>query len=65
MKNNSLLFAIGQFSLFFGILGFLINYFILSHNPIVAFITGVLLGLSLVLNLAFLIRIKKNDGKGH
>ena len=61
MKNKNLLFALGQFSLFFGILGFLVNYFILNHNPIVAFITGVLLGLSLILNLAFLIRMRKNN----
>ena len=52
-KDKSLL-VIGQFSLFFGIIGFLVNTFVLGVNLVFTFIIGVLLGLALVLNLKVL-----------
>lgn len=60
MKNIRLLLITGQFALFFGLTGFLVNYLFLDNNPYLAFTTGVLLGLSLVFNMAFLLSMKKN-----
>jgi len=59
MKQNKLFIVIGQFSLVLGLLGYIVNYLYLENAPVLAFITGFLLGLSLVLNLAYLIRIRK------
>jgi uncharacterized membrane protein YuzA (DUF378 family) len=61
MEKNKLLLVIGQFSLFFGLLGFVINSLVLDNNPSLAFITGILIGISLVLNLAYLLRMKRNN----
>ena len=58
MKKIRLL-VIGQFSLVFGIFGFLINYLYLNNNPIIIFVIGILLGLSLVLNLTFLLKSRE------
>ncbi|NOZ73856.1 MAG: hypothetical protein GXO90_00525 [FCB group bacterium] len=60
MMEKKRLLIIGQFSLFFGILGFLVNTFVLESNHYLAFITGILLGLSFILNLVFLTQ-KKSD----
>ncbi len=51
--------VIGQFLLATGILVFIGNYLYLNNTPILAFAVGILLGLSLVLNLTFLIRNRK------
>ncbi len=59
MKKNKLFIVIGQFSLFLGLLGFIINYLFLENTPVLAFVTGFLIGLSFTLNLAYLIRIRK------
>ena len=61
VKKNILFLAIGQLSLFLGLLGFLLNYLVLNHNSALAFVTGLLLGLATVLNLAYLLR-RKIDG---
>jgi len=44
----------GQLFFIIGFSGFLINYFFLDNHPALAFVTGLLFGLSLVLNLAYL-----------
>jgi len=59
MKKNKLFLIIGQFSLVLGLLGYIINYLYLENTPVLAFVTGFLIGLSLALNLAYLIRIRK------
>ncbi len=58
--KNKIFLGIGQFSLVFGISGWLINHYWLNNNPILAFLTGMFLGLSMVLNLAFLIGCKSD-----
>jgi hypothetical protein len=59
LKNINLLLAIGQVCLSIGFLSFIINYIILENNQFIAFFSGMLFGLSLVLNLTYLIRIRK------
>jgi hypothetical protein len=59
LKNINLLLAIGQVCLSIGFLSFIINYIILENNPFIVFFSGMLFGLSLVLNLTYLIRNKK------
>ncbi len=62
MKNNNIFLVVGQISLAVSIL---LNHFV-KENEIVSFIIGVLTGLALVLNTAFLInrrKIKVNDIK--
>jgi len=56
--NKRSLIVFGQFSLVLGILSFLLNTLVFGNNNYIHFVTGVLLGLSLVLNLAFLIKQK-------
>jgi len=58
MKTNKSLLIIGQFSLFLSILGFISNYLYFDNNSILAFSVGILMGLSLVINLTYLIRIR-------
>jgi len=59
MKKNKVFIIIGQFSLVLGLLGFIVNSLYLGNNPALAFVTGLFIGLSLVLNLAYLIRLRK------
>ena len=62
MKKSHVLLAVGQISLAVSIL---INHFA-KGNDFASFITGLLVGLSLVFNVAFLInqrKIKANDRK--
>ena len=58
-QKNKLLIVSGQFLLVFGILGFMVNTLVLGNNYYVAFITGIFLGLALVLNLTYLFKLKK------
>ena len=57
-KNDKLLIVFGQFSLVLGILSFITNILYLENNHYIYLITGILLGLSLVLNIAYLIKLK-------
>lgn len=57
MKQLRFLFF-GQFSFILGFLCFMINTFLLNGNFILALLSGVLFGLSLVLNLNYLRMIK-------
>ena len=59
INGKKSLLVTGQFALVLGIFGFLMNAFMLENNYYVAFVTGVLLGLALVLNLAFLLEFNK------
>ncbi len=59
MKKNKSLLVIGQFSLALSILGFISNYFYFNNNPIITFSVGILMGLSLVMNLTYLIKGRK------
>jgi len=59
IKNTRLLLLAGQFALFLGLTGFLVNHLLLDNNPYLAFLTGILLGLSLVFNMASLLNMKK------
>ncbi len=61
MKNNNLILAFGQICLIFGINCFLINTYFIKYSSLTAFIAGSLLGLSLVLNLTYMIRRNKSD----
>jgi hypothetical protein len=56
MKYNKLLSTIGIISLILGISGHIVSTYILNDYPVIDFFTGLFLGLSLVLNLASLIR---------
>jgi hypothetical protein len=58
IKNKKFLLG-GQFALLIGFIGFLINCFLLEHISIIAFLSGMFLGISLVLNLTFLYRTGK------
>jgi uncharacterized membrane protein YuzA (DUF378 family) len=58
IRNNKLMIVIGQFSLSLGILSFFLNTFVFGNNCYLNITTGVLLGLSLVLNLSYLIKQK-------
>ena len=58
MNKNKTLIAAGQLSLALGILSFILNILFLDNNYFFHFATGLLLGLSLVLNLTYLIKIK-------
>jgi len=59
MKNNKFILAIGQLLFVFGFLGNIINYFYLNNNPFIVCFASILFGLSIVLNLIYLIRKKK------
>jgi len=58
LKNESML-AIGMISMALGILIDRFLNFEYSVFPVTAFVEGVLVGLSLVMNLTYLIRIRK------
>jgi len=57
-QNNKLLIVAGQLSLVLGILSFILNILFLGSSYFIHFITGLLLGLSLVLNLTYLFKLK-------
>ncbi|MBT3229152.1 MAG: hypothetical protein HOD43_10005 [Candidatus Marinimicrobia bacterium] len=59
MKRLELMLGLGQISMVLGLTGFLINTYFLEHNSTLSFFTGLFLGLSLVMNLAYLILRKK------
>ena len=63
MKNKKSILVIGQFSLLLSILGFICNYFFFNNNPILALLVGILLGLSLIMNLTYLFRESKKEAK--
>ena len=56
MIKNKILFAMGQISLAIGII---LNRFINDQNSIIDFTEGLLLGLSLILNLFSIIQFRK------
>ncbi|WP_340111850.1 hypothetical protein [Maribellus mangrovi] len=58
MNKNQILIT-GQLTLALAFAGFLYNYFSLGVNATVAFITGILFGLSMVMNLAYLLKRKR------
>jgi len=58
MKKEKVFLITGQSALVFGLSGFLINELLLNSHPILAFLTGMMLGLSLVLNLAYLLLLE-------
>ena len=51
--------ALGQLTFVLGFSGFLLNEYYLDSNSFLAFFSGLLFGLSLVLNLTYLIRQRK------
>jgi len=55
MKRLELFLGLGQISLVLGLTAFLINTYFLENIAILSFFTGLLLGLSLVMNLAYFI----------
>ena len=57
--NQKLFLVTGQFTIVLALAGFLFNYFLGGNDRVVAFIAGVLLGLSLVMNAAYLVKRKK------
>lgn len=57
--NQKLLLITGQFSFVAGIAGFLYNCFYPGFNVVIAFIAGVLFGLSMVMNVAYLLKSQK------
>jgi len=59
MNDKENLIVIGQFSLVLGILGYFVNYFYLDNNLVLMFIVGVLFGLAFVLNLGYLLKLRK------
>ncbi len=59
MKRVELFLGLGQVSLVLGLAGFLLNTFVFNNNSMLSFFTGLFLGLSLVMNLAFFI-LRKN-----
>jgi len=62
MKKMDLFLAVGQISMVLGILGFLLNTFIFEHQSTLSFFTGLCLGLSVVMNLAFFF-MRKSEAK--
>jgi len=63
IKDENILLAVGMFSISLGILIGRFLHFEYSGFAVSDFVEGVLVGLSLVLNLTYLIRmrLKKND----
>lgn len=57
--TNKVFLIIGQFSLALGIIGFLLNYLYLDHLTTIAFASGIFFGLALVMNMAFILKLKK------
>jgi len=61
MQNKKTLLVIGQFSLVFGIVSFILNYFLFNMQLTLFIFSGVLFGISLVFNLTYLLRLKKQN----
>ena len=59
MKTTHLLLIFGQLAVVLGFMSYLLNYLYLNNNVFISIITSVLFGFSLVLNLSYLIKIKK------
>ncbi|MBT3244931.1 MAG: hypothetical protein HN352_17435 [Bacteroidetes bacterium] len=59
MKTTHLLLVFGQLAIVLGLMSYLLNYLYLNNNVFISIITSVLFGFSLVLNLSYLIKIKK------
>ena len=57
MKNKNLYLAVGQLSLAVSIL---LNHFV-KENEIVSFLIGMFTGLSVVFNIAFLLKFSKEN----
>ena len=55
MKDKNLYLVIGQFAMAIGIL--LNNFF--KGNDLISFVVGFLVGLSIVLNIAYALRLRK------
>ncbi len=56
MEKNMRFLVTGQLSLVLGIACSIVNAYYLNHVPILDFMCGFLFGLSMVMNLTFLIR---------
>ncbi len=56
MKNNNLFLALGQIALVIGISCLMFNTFVFNNIPALSFVCGALFGLSLVLNLTYMMR---------
>ncbi len=59
MKNKSIFLGIGQLAMCVGII--LSRFF--KDSEIASFVSGLLLGLSLVFNIAFLIGLRKQNSR--
>jgi hypothetical protein len=57
MKNRNYLLAVGQLSFAIGII---LNHFF-RENDFIAFLGGLLIGLSIVSNIVFLVRYRKDN----
>jgi len=58
MKRNNRFLAIGQLTFILGFLALLVNERFLNGSFVLAFLSGLLFGLSLVLNLNYLVKRK-------
>ena len=56
MKQNNRFLVLGQLSFIWGFLGLLVNEFYFDGSSILAFFSGLFLGLSLVFNLTYLLK---------
>jgi len=61
MKRNIRFLAIGQLSFVVGFLGLLLNEFYFIDSSILAFISGLLFGTSLVFNLTYLFKRRHHE----
>lgn len=55
--------AAGQLTLILGILCSLLNRNFIDHNSLLDFLSGAFLGMSMVMNLTFLVRYGRNNRK--
>jgi len=62
MKRNNRFLIIGQLTFILGFLGLLVNEYYLIDSSILAFISGLLFGLSLVFNLTYLVKRRNHYG---
>jgi len=63
METNIRFLIVGQLSLVFGIAASILNSYFFNHLPILDFLCGLLIGLSVVMNLAFLVRYSRDRQK--
>lgn len=56
MKRNTRFLVFGQFSYILGFLGLLTNELYFNSSSLLAFFSGLLLGISLVFNLTYLLK---------